>query len=103
MRETAFLIVSGSRKIEFISASPLGRPVPLRAITGAVRNLVAFDFDFESKLIYFAVSGKRSAIQAIYLNGTGMRVVVGGMYSQSKWSSVFEQRMATGSFFCTSL
>ena len=94
MREAAFVIASGSRKIEFISAGPLGTPVHLRTITGAVRNLVAFDFDFESNLIYFAVRSKRSAIKAIYLNGTGMRVVVGGKYSQSIWSNAWQMQVS---------
>lgn len=64
--------------------------MPLRAITGAVRNLVAFDYDFEANLIYFAVRSKRSAIKAIYLNGTGVRVLVGGMYIHSIWNNVWQ-------------
>ncbi|XP_068751456.1 low-density lipoprotein receptor-related protein 1-like isoform X2 [Montipora capricornis] len=79
VKGTAFLIVSGSRRIEFLSANPLSRPPPFQPITGSLRNVVALDYDFESKLIYFAVSSRRSAIKAIYLNGTGLRIVISGL------------------------
>ena len=78
VKGTAFLIVSGSRRIEFLSANPLSRPPPFQPITGSLRNVVALDYDFESKLIYFAVSSRRSAIKATYLNGTGLRLVISG-------------------------
>ena len=79
VKQTAFLIVSGSRKIEFLSASPLSKPPLLQPITRSMRNLVALDYDFESQLIYFAVSSRRSAIKTVYLNGTGLRRVISGM------------------------
>ena len=81
LNETGFLIVSGRKKIAFFPANPLSRPPPFSPITRRLRNIVALDIDFESKLIYYADSGRRAAIKAVYLNGTGMRVVVGGKYT----------------------
>ena len=81
VNETGFLVVSGKKRIEFLSANPLGRPPPFKPVSRRLRSVAALDFDFESKLIYFADSGRRAAIKAVFLNGTGLRVVVGGMFN----------------------
>ena len=80
MNETGLLIVSGSRKIAFLSPNRLSRPPGFVPITRRLRNVLAIDFDFKSKLIYFAEAGRRAGIKAVFLNGTGMRVVIDRMY-----------------------
>ena len=80
MNETGLLIVSGSKKIAFLSPNPLSRPPGFMPITRRLRNVLAIDFDFESKLIYFAEAGRRAAIKSVFLNGTGMRVIIDRMY-----------------------
>ena len=79
VNETGFLIVGGKKKIRFLSANPFSRPPPFKTINRRLRNVMALDIDFESHIIYFADSTRRAAIKAVYLNGTGMRVVIGGM------------------------
>lgn len=76
-----FLMVSGNKKIGFFPLNPLSQPPPsFSPITRRVGSVVGLEADFESKVIYFAdTRGRRGAIKAVYLNGTGMRVVVGGM------------------------
>lgn len=76
-----FLMVSGNKKIGFSPLNPLIQPPPpFSPITRRLGNVVGLEADFESELIYFAETrGRKGTIKAVYLNGTGMRVVVGGM------------------------
>ena len=78
LNDTSFLVVSGKRKIEFRPASPLTRPPSYSTITRRRSNIAALDIDYESELIYFA-DANRKDIKAIFLNGTGMKIVIKGM------------------------
>ena len=80
LNDTSYLIISGRRKIEFKAASPLSRPPSYSTISRRRSNIVAFDFDYDSNLIYFA-DASRKDIKALFLNGTGVQVVLKGMWS----------------------
>lgn len=71
------VIVLANGRIDFFPAHPFNKPSPFKPIVRGLRKMRAFDYDFESKLIYFA---QARTIKSIYLNGTGMRVIIGGMY-----------------------
>ena len=96
VNETGFLIVGGKKKIRFLSANPFSRPPSFKTINRRLRNVMALDIDFESHIIYFADSTRRAAIKAVYLNGTGMRVVIAGMYTEdihvSFWIRIVSSR-----------
>ena len=79
LNDSSFLVITGKKKIGFLATSPLRRPPAFSTITRRRSNVVALDFDFDGKLIYFADANRRD-IKAIFLNGTGMRVIVSGMF-----------------------
>lgn len=77
LNDSSFLVVSGKKKIGFSAISPLRRPPEFSTITRRRSSVVDLDVDYDSKLIYFADAKKD--IKSVFLNGTGMKVVVNGM------------------------
>ena len=80
LNDSSFLIITGQKKIGFSAIGPLRRPPAFSTITRRRNNVVALDFDYDAQVIYFA-DAKRKDIKAIFLNGTGLRVVVSGMFA----------------------
>lgn len=78
LNDSSFLVVSGKKKIGFSAISPLRRPPEFSTITRRRSSVVDLDVDYDSKLIYFADAKKD--IKSVFLNGTGMKVVVHGMF-----------------------
>ena len=77
LNDSSFLVVSGKKKIGFSAISPLRRPPAFSTITRRRSSVVDLDVDYDSKLIYFADAKKD--IKSVFLNGTGLKVVVSGM------------------------
>jgi len=77
LNDSSFLIISGKKKIGFSAISPLRRPPAYSTITRRRSSVVDLDIDYDSKLIYFADAKKD--IKSVFLNGTGMKVIVSGM------------------------
>ena len=77
LNDSSFLVISGKKKIGFSAISLLRRPPAFSTITQRRSSVVDLDFDYDSKIVYFADAKKD--IKSVFLNGTGMRVVVGGM------------------------
>ena len=78
LNDSSFLVVSGKKKIGFSAISPLRRPPAFSTITRRRSSVLDFDVNYDSQLIYF--SDAKKYIKAVFLNGTGLRVVVNGMF-----------------------
>lgn len=78
LNDTSLLIITSKRRFKFRASSRLSRPPSYSTIWRRRINIVAFDYDYNSKLIYFA-DADGNDIKKVFLNGTGMKVILKGM------------------------